>query len=115
MNQTEDQADSEALDISDKMLFQKHYTDLVAQHYRLRKAVETDFRRTLLHLKDARGASRSETIHIINELISYLTEVIPELKKLRLNLAEQMGEVAEYIDGLEGTLDEMFEASPRFF
>ena len=115
MSQNEDQADSEAQGIDNKSLFYMHYSTLVAQHYRLRKAFEVDFRRMLLHLKEARELPRSESLHTINELIDYLEVVIPELEKLRLHLHEQMGEVSVYLDEREGTVEEQFDSSPRFF
>lgn len=115
MTANEEPVDSEVLETDDSAIFRMEYTKLLAHHYRLRKVVEADFKRMIVHLKDAREASRSDTLHIIGELLSYIEEVVPELKKLRLSLVEQMGEVAEYIDKQEGTVDGMFKSSPRFF
>lgn len=115
MNQKEEQVDSEAPVNDESATFRLEYTKLLAHHYRLRKVVEADFKRMIVHLKDARESQRSDSLHTINQLLDYLEQVVPELKKLRLTLTKQMGEVAEYIDEQEGTLDKMFEASPRFF
>lgn len=115
MTANEEPADSEAPGIEDPAVFRLEYTKIIAHYYRLRKVVETDFKRMILHLKEARELTRSDSLYIINELLDYLEQVVPELKKLRTSLAEQMGEVADYIDGQEGTVEEMFKASPRFF
>jgi len=115
MTANEDQTDSEVQDINNPATFQMHYTNLVAQYYRLRKSVEADFKRILLHLREARESSRSESLDTINGVISYIEAVLPELEKLRLHMDSQMGEVSKYIDKEEGTVDEMFNSSPRLF
>jgi hypothetical protein len=115
MTQNEEKADLEVPVNDETLTFRLEYTKLLAHHYRLRKVVEADFKRMIVHLKDARESSRSDSLHTINQLLDYLERVVPELKKLRLTLVEQMGEIAEFIDTQEGTLEKMFEASPRFF
>jgi len=119
MTPNEEKADSEVPDIIDgteedldRVI--EYYTLLVAQHYRLRKVVEIDFMRILDYLKRAREATRTEGLKIIGEVIDYLSVTVSQLKRSRELLSKQMGEVGEYIDNNEGTVEEVIKETPFF-
>ncbi|MBD3405100.1 MAG: hypothetical protein GF411_03060 [Candidatus Lokiarchaeota archaeon] len=114
--QNEEQKDSEAPDISKRLvMLRQQYTQLVVDFYRLRKTLELDFIRIKTHLKEAREASHSQRINILNGVLEYLDEAIPELRKSRISLKEQMGEVADYVDEKEGSFENLLKTSGRFF
>lgn len=114
MTQKEGQADSEAQEPSREEIV-NHYTRLIAHHYQLRKVVELDFMRVVMHLKEARESSRSDTLEIINNLITQTQEIVTEMKKARLQITTQMSGIAEILDRQDGDVDEMFKDSSRLF